>query len=52
MKKKTIVKGLTAAAFLALSLSLAGCGKAEEKQMVLFTWQGMFPQEVLDGFTY
>lgn len=51
MKKKTIVKGLTAAAFLALSLSLAGCGKAEEKQMVLFTWQGMFPQEVLDGFT-
>lgn len=52
MKKKTIVKGLTAAALLALSLSLAGCGKAEEeKQMVLFTWQGMFPQEVLDGFT-
>ena len=51
MKKKTIVKGLTAAALLALSLSLAGCGKTEEKQMVLFTWQGMFPQEVLDGFT-
>lgn len=52
MKKKMFVKGLTAAALLALSLSLAGCGKAEEeKQLVLFTWQGMFPQEVLDGFT-
>ena len=52
MKKKMFVKGLTAAALLALSLSLAGCGKAKEaKQMVLFTWQGMFPQEVLDGFT-
>ncbi len=53
MKKKTIVKGLTAAALLALSLSLTGCGSKaeEEKQMVLFTWEGMFPQEVLDGFT-
>ena len=53
MKKKTIVKGLTAAAFLAISLSLTGCGsKTEEpKQRVLFTWEGMFPQEVLDGFT-
>ena len=53
MKKKTIVKGLTAAALLALGLSLTGCGsKTEEpKQMVLFTWEGMFPQEVLDGFT-
>lgn len=53
MKKKTIVKGLTAAALLALSLSMTGCGKKaeEEKQMVLYTWQGMFPQEVLDGFT-
>ena len=38
---------------LVLSLSLfAGCAKEEEsKTMTLFTWEGMFPQEVLDGFT-
>lgn len=54
MKKKAIVKVLTAASLLALSVSLTGCqkeAKEDEKQMVLFTWQGVFPQEVLDGFT-
>ena len=51
MKKKAMVKGLAAAALLAVSLSATGCGKEEAQQMVLFTWQGMFPQEVLDGFT-
>ncbi len=39
---------------LAVSAVLAGCGKGEEKEdkgeLVLFTWEGMFPQEVLDGF--
>ena len=37
-----------------LLLSLAGCGgskKEEPKQLVLYTWESMFPQEVLDGFT-
>jgi len=36
-----------------LLLSLAGCGgkKEESKQLVLYTWESMFPQEVLDGFT-
>ena len=30
---------------------LAGCGGKEEKgSLNLFTWDGMFPQEVLDGF--
>lgn len=50
--KKHIVCGLAGAALMALSLSVTGCSKpAEEKQLVLFTWQGVFPQEVLDGFT-
>lgn len=43
------------AAMLALTLAvgmLAGCGKASgSKTMTLYTWEGMFPQEVLDGFT-
>lgn len=30
---------------------LAGCGKEEEKgELNLYTWNGMFPQEILDGF--
>lgn len=43
--------------FLALVL-LAGCGllsgcggKADGGELNLYTWEGMFPQEVLDGFT-
>ncbi len=39
---------------LTASAVLAGCGgnqKTEDKgELVLFTWEGMFPQEVLDGF--
>lgn len=38
-----LVTGLAAAV-------LAGCGSKENKEMVLYTWEGMFPQEVLDGF--
>lgn len=37
-----------------LLTSLAGCGgskKEEPKQLVLYTWESMFPQEVLDTFT-
>lgn len=31
--------------------ALSGCGKEEEKgSLNLYTWDGMFPQEVLDGF--
>jgi len=29
---------------------LAGCGKEEKGSLNLYTWDGMFPQEVLDGF--
>jgi len=39
------------AALLLLGL-LSGCaGKQESKELVLYTWEGMFPPEVLDGFT-
>lgn len=34
---------------MALSL-LTGCGKEEQKELNLFTWDGMFPQEILTGF--
>lgn len=43
--------------FLALSLAvlmcmslLSGCSTSDSKTLTLFTWEGMFPQEVLDGF--
>ena len=37
---------------LLLTLPFAGCSSAGENgELVLYTWQGMFPQEVLDGFT-
>ena len=42
---------------LCLVLGLAACGggaasgAAEAGQLNLFTWEGVFPQSVLDGFT-
>ncbi|MCR5826430.1 MAG: spermidine/putrescine ABC transporter substrate-binding protein [Oscillospiraceae bacterium] len=50
MLKKTIAL-LCAAMLLLALLSGCGAGKAEEQQLVLYTWESMFPQEVLDGFT-
>ena len=49
MKKRVMALMLTCA--LACGM-LAGCGKgAEEKgELNLYTWNGMFPQEILDGF--
>ncbi len=48
MKKRLM--GLAFAA--ATVLAAATAAQAEEnKELVLFTWEGMFPQEVLDGFT-
>ena len=41
---------LTAMAVAAAAL-LTGCGAKKEAQTLnLFTWDGMFPQEVLSGF--
>ena len=41
---------------LLMTAALAGCGKKDGKsqgstQLNLYTWEGMFPQEVLDRFT-
>lgn len=47
MKKKLALLGCAALAAAAMSLGAA----AAEDELVLFTWEGMFPQEVLDGFT-
>ncbi len=33
------------------SVYLAGCGGASGKVLNLYTWDGMFPKEVLEGFT-
>ncbi|MDO4600691.1 MAG: spermidine/putrescine ABC transporter substrate-binding protein [Eubacteriales bacterium] len=48
MKMKKIAAVLTTTA-LGVSL-LAGCGGKKAEELVLFTWEGMFPQEILDGF--
>ena len=43
-------------ALIVLAASLAACGNgsaaggAGSEELVLYTWEGMFPQEVLDGF--
>ncbi|MBO4915873.1 MAG: spermidine/putrescine ABC transporter substrate-binding protein [Oscillospiraceae bacterium] len=49
MKKKLLALLCAAATLLALS----GCGAKNNssKELVLYTWEEMFPQEVLDGFT-
>ncbi|MBE7008546.1 MAG: spermidine/putrescine ABC transporter substrate-binding protein [Ruminococcaceae bacterium] len=50
MKKKLLA--LLCAAMLLLSLTgCAGSGKTSNDELVLYTWEEMFPQEVLDGFT-
>lgn len=52
-RKKRIVLG---AAALVCGLAVSGCSTKQEKpqqtgeELVLFTWQGVFPQEVLDAF--
>ena len=46
MKKKLLAVILAAAA-------ICGCVApvyAADSELVLYTWEGMFPQEVLDGF--
>ena len=45
MKKGFVFLGLTLAA-----LGLGQTAVAAENELVLYTWEGMFPQEVLDGF--
>ena len=52
MKKMKKIAWLCMALLICLPL-LAGCsgGGADNGELVLYTWEGMFPQEVLDGFT-
>lgn len=49
------MKKILALALAALLMvgTFAGCSNSSQKngELVLFTWEGMFPQEVLDGFT-
>ena len=45
--KKLLVCALCAAMVVpALSVSVS----ADSRELVLYTWENMFPQEVLDGF--
>lgn len=46
--KKNKIKVLMSVAVLAACMS--GCGNKENQELNLFTWDGMFPQEILDGF--
>ena len=51
MKRRTKLLGMLSVVLAAALIS--GCGEQKEdysKELVLFTWEGMFPQEVLDGF--
>ncbi len=46
MKKSVL---LALAAVLCL-FALIGCSDGGDETLVLYTWEGMFPQEILDGF--
>lgn len=46
MKRKTVAVLLCAAAVAAAAVPVY----ADDSELVLYTWQGMFPQEVLDGY--
>lgn len=51
MKRRT--KLLAVLSLVLTAALISGCGEKKEddsKELVLFTWEGMFPQEVLDSF--
>ena len=52
-RKTTMKKRMIAAMLTAMTaLSVFGVtAMADDDELVLFTWENMFPQEVLDGFT-
>ncbi len=51
MKKKRYIMGLVLALVVLSAVITACTGKnGSKEELVLYTWQGMFPQEVLDGF--
>lgn len=46
--KKRVLLSLFAGVMLATALT--GCGASQNKELNLYTWDGMFPQEILDGY--
>lgn len=51
MKKSTLKRAAAAGLALLTAAALAGCAsKKEEQTLNLFTWDGMFPPEILSGF--
>lgn len=51
MKRSTLKRAAAAGLAVLTAMALAGCGgKKEEQTLNLFTWDGMFPQEILSGF--
>ena len=46
--KKILALVLTMALIL---IPLSGCGQTAKRELNLYTWDGMFPQEVLNAFT-
>lgn len=47
MKKRLLALLLTSVFAVTI---LAGCGSKDKGELNLYTWSGMYPQEVLDGF--
>lgn len=48
---KKLLSAALAALLLVSTLGACGSSGGENGQLVLYTWENMFPQEVLDGFT-
>lgn len=48
---KKILAILLAVVIMAATLTACGSSSGSTEKLVLFTWEGMFPQEVLKGFT-
>ena len=47
--KKTIA--IILCLVLLIAALMTSCGKTEGRTLNLYTWSGMFPQEILDAFT-
>lgn len=50
MKKRSCRNTAMLLSLMLVAGMLAGCGQEEKGELNLYTWDGMFPQEILDGF--
>ena len=50
MKKRICKMAALALCVTMTAAVFAGCAKEEQGELNLYTWDGMFPQEILDGF--